>query len=38
MYYEYLNENSDIAVTYQQIKERLENRKKCNIYLIKEVY
>lgn len=28
MYYEYLNENSDIAVTYQQIKERLENRKK----------
>ena len=28
MYNEYLNENSDIAVTYQQIKDRLENRKK----------
>ena len=28
MYNEYLNENSDIAVTYQQIKDRLENIKK----------
>ncbi|BBM44041.1 PAAR-like protein [Leptotrichia trevisanii] len=28
MYNEYLNGNSDIAVTYEQIKNRLENRKK----------
>ena len=28
MYNEYLNENSDIAVTYQQIKDSIENIKK----------
>lgn len=35
MYNEYLNGNSDIAVTYEQIKNRLENRKKCKTYFIK---